>query len=150
MAKYTVTHTCGHTEDVQLFGAEKERARRLSGMRNRLCATCEAEQAAESAKASGLIPLTGSDKQIAWGNQIRAERLPQMRKAAETAEAEMTAMRTNMDNEELVAQIMEKKNMTREEFLRIVDSQLKVRQQIVDKYVTAVGQASAIWWIENR
>lgn len=68
MAKYTVTHTCGHTETVQLFGAEKERKRRLDWMRGQDCAACKA---AAVNRDNDLPALVGTDKQVAWAADIR-------------------------------------------------------------------------------
>lgn len=86
MAKYTVTHTCGHTVAVQLYGPNKDRERKLAAMRDTICDACykaqkDAEHAAANAAAAaanaaeGLPALVGSEKQIAWAESLRADRL---------------------------------------------------------------------------
>jgi hypothetical protein len=85
MAKYDVKFSCGHTETIQLVGKIKERERRIEWLENHgLCSECyEAEKkrqfeeqnkkAAEEAKEYGLPELSGTEKQVAWGNTIRQE-----------------------------------------------------------------------------
>lgn len=60
--------------------------------RGDLCETCrraafEAENAQASAVTAevGLAPLSGSEKQVAWGNKIRLEMLPRIDAGAATA-----------------------------------------------------------------
>ena len=83
MAKYQITRACGHTETVQIAGAVAGRDRQAAYESGKLCYECyKAEQAkqraaesrvaADSAKSSGLPSLTGSEKQIAWAETIRA------------------------------------------------------------------------------
>ncbi|GAB0057455.1 hypothetical protein SIID45300_01783 [Candidatus Magnetaquicoccaceae bacterium FCR-1] len=80
MAKYTITHTCGHTSVADICGPVAARQGRADWMgRQGACNAClQAERAAESAKAaidakeSGLPALVGSDKQVAWAETIRA------------------------------------------------------------------------------
>ena len=75
MAKYTIHHTCGHDVTVQLFGKYADRERRIAYLQTLECEECRrAEQAAAVAEAKaerGLQALTGSEKQIAWADQIR-------------------------------------------------------------------------------
>ena len=79
MAQYPVTHSCGHSETVNLFGKTDERARRLAWLASVPCMSCKraSEQAAAetSAADAGLPALTGSEKQIAWATRVRAELL---------------------------------------------------------------------------
>lgn len=64
MAKYVVTHSCGHTEEVSLFGKESERERRIAWLEGQPCTECRAEEA---------TGLTGSPRQRAWAADIREE-----------------------------------------------------------------------------
>lgn len=81
MAKYTVTHACGHTAEHQLFGKESDRQSRLAWLRTTDCRDCyKAGQAAElSAKVAeigvDLPALSGSPKQVAWATTLRDKRL---------------------------------------------------------------------------
>lgn len=71
MSKYTITHACGHTEEVNLFGKHSDRERKIAYLESIDCRACwDAAQAAQ-AKDAGLPDLTGSPKQIAWANGIR-------------------------------------------------------------------------------
>ncbi|MDR3148879.1 MAG: hypothetical protein LBT88_02515 [Oscillospiraceae bacterium] len=73
MAKYEITHACGHTETVELFGKGTQREYIISRKEKELCPACAAIAAQEKAKDAGLPALTGSNKQISWATSIRAE-----------------------------------------------------------------------------
>ena len=84
MAKYQVTHSCGHTVTHQLYGKNSERERKIEWMEGKLCADCYKaqkdlerkqanERSADLASDLGFAQLTGSDKQIAWAQTIRQE-----------------------------------------------------------------------------
>lgn len=62
MAKYIITHCCGHDETVTLFGSSKERQSRIEWLESQPCAECRAKD------GNGM---TGSAKQIAWAVDIR-------------------------------------------------------------------------------
>lgn len=83
MAKHTVTHACGHEQEHQLYGPHKERDRKLAWLEGTPCTACfhaqrDQQRAATSAAAAeqnqraGLVPLQGSEKQVAWAESIRA------------------------------------------------------------------------------
>lgn len=65
--KYTVTYSCGHEEEIQLFGPNKDRERRIAAFESQECPACRAAKAPE---------LTGSAKQVAWAADIKAKGLP--------------------------------------------------------------------------
>lgn len=86
MAKYYITHTCGHEVTHQLVGTNRrgERDRKEAWLKGSLCTGCwkeeqdaerdkqraeKLEEAKESAK--DLPELTGSPKQINWAMTIR-------------------------------------------------------------------------------
>jgi hypothetical protein len=85
MAKYTITYSCGHTGEIQLFGKMDERDRKIAWLeREGLCPECykarkeqEHAEATEKAKQEtadlDLPELTGSERQIAWAETIRAK-----------------------------------------------------------------------------
>lgn len=84
MAKYTITHACGHTDEVNLFGKHAERERKIAYLESIDCRACwDAAQAAQ-AKEAGLPDLTGSPKQIAWANGIRNRILAEAAHCIET------------------------------------------------------------------
>jgi hypothetical protein len=90
MARYTVTHSCGHEQEHQLIGKHSERERKLEWLATRPCIECyrkgeeearaeENAAAAEANVAAGLSPLTGTPKQIAWAETIRRNTVERLR-----------------------------------------------------------------------
>lgn len=119
MAKYTVTYKCGHTAEIQLYGKESERQRKIAWYATIDCPQCDASRQKEIAQTSGLPTLSGSEKQIAWATKLRnnalgilntrIEQLPEANKsiisdlrdkwiAKETASAYWIDNRFDLDN----------------------------------------------------
>lgn len=84
MSKRTITRTCGHTEEVQIYGPHKDRDRKAEYEATRMCYDCyKADQAKkreednakaiEMNKEKGMPQLEGSEKQIALAESIRAK-----------------------------------------------------------------------------
>ena len=77
MAKYQITHCCGHTRTVNLYGKTSDRNRTIEWLESQPCPDCKREEenaeAAKKAEAAGRPTLTGSEKQIAWANTLREE-----------------------------------------------------------------------------
>lgn len=84
MAKYQITHSCGHDQTHQIYGTNVngERERKAGWLAGSPCTDCwkkgQDEQLAAEAKAAAeanadLPGLTGSEKQIAWAETIRAK-----------------------------------------------------------------------------
>lgn len=82
MAKYDVTFSCGHTEEIQLFGKTEERNKKIKYYEEHgLCSSCykkqqeeKRERAYEEALESQNVTLgtlEGSDKQIKWAETLR-------------------------------------------------------------------------------
>lgn len=127
MAKYTITHACGHQQTHQLYGKSSERDRKITWLGDQPCTDCWKEQqeaernsasatAASEAAERGLPHLQGSEKQIAWAETIR---------------------KTNLEK---LARI--------ESFAKDDDAEAK---KVVMAAIAAIkGQDSAHWWIENR
>lgn len=86
--KYTVTYSCGHNAEVQLYGSNAEREREIAYFETRgLCPECYAAQKSADASAAlesivaelGPLPaLTGSEKQVAWASKIRSAALSEL------------------------------------------------------------------------
>lgn len=74
MAKYDITHACGHEETVELFGSHESRDSRIEKMEADLCPRCRAERArkiiSEGYNGIALPQISGSDKQVAWAVDI--------------------------------------------------------------------------------
>lgn len=77
MAKYTVTHTCGHEREYQLYGKIRERDGKMAWLASQECPECrrKAEEAAAKKATEGMeLPeLEGSEKQVKWANTIRGQ-----------------------------------------------------------------------------
>jgi hypothetical protein len=90
MAKYQVTMACGHTVEIQLYGKEYDRDKKIAWLeKHGLCTECQkaakaaehaeaTAKAAEKAMAENLPELTGTEKQINWALTIRAEKLAEI------------------------------------------------------------------------
>jgi hypothetical protein len=92
MARYAVTHSCGHGRTVQITGTDVhgERRRKAEWLSTQLCPACaraaretdrQARNAAAAAQAiaAGLPPLEGTPKQAAWAESIRMDLFGQLR-----------------------------------------------------------------------
>ena len=99
MAKYQITHRCGHTVDHNLTGNLAACKSQVEWRGRQDCDECGKAYATAAAKAAneanGLPALEGSEKQIAWAETIRAKFAREIDEAAadfrgrvETAKAE--------------------------------------------------------------
>ncbi|MGI6117852.1 MAG: hypothetical protein ACOYBC_05625 [Bilifractor sp.] len=114
MAQYDVTFSCGHTATIQLFGKEADRQRKIKWFEeNGLCPECyraqkeaekkeQAEADAKEADALGLAELTGSEKQIAWANSIRAEQINTINTLINNVTAWINKIRESGKNEDRI------------------------------------------------
>lgn len=121
MAKYTIIHSCGCTEEVQIFGTNVhgERDHRTAWLESQPCKECYARE--RNAGGNGLAVLDGTPKQVAWAVDIRSDMLADV----ERFEAEATR-RVTPGMEESV-----------DEMLGAIRSEVE-------------RQASAKWFIDNR
>ena len=130
MGKYTVTHTCGHVVEVQLFGPEAGRRRTLDWMAKGECKACEraAETAAadKASEAMGLPALTGSEKQVVWAAKIRIALLGELKSYCDKM------LQKGVDKD----LPPEKREMARQHAAALEDRAAR----IID----------AGWWIDNR
>ena len=84
MAKYTVIHNCEHEEHLELFGPLKDRAYRLTQLRQRPCHDCQRtshegdnDEARVLSHLDGLPVLSGTPGQTAWAESIRRRLITQ-------------------------------------------------------------------------
>lgn len=82
MAKTFITHSCGHDEEHDLLGPTAQRERKIAWLETTLCSDCQQVEndkrnkiAAQWCADNECAPLTGSEKQIAWAESIRADYL---------------------------------------------------------------------------
>jgi len=90
MAKFEITRSCGHNETVNICGKQSDRPRQAEYEATRLCYDCyKAAQTAKNAaqttaatvaaEVQGLPTLQGSEKQIAWAETLRSEKLEEIK-----------------------------------------------------------------------
>lgn len=133
MAKYEVTHACGHTWAKELFGPEKERHKKLAWFEQNLCYDCYTEELTERAKeeadALELPFISGSEAQTAWAMRLRAELLADWRNICKEVQARLDAGHSL-------------KNRPGESF---------TLQDADEAAIEAIKtRKDARWWIENR
>lgn len=132
MAKYGVTHSCGHEVVHQIYGPHKGRDSKVEWLSSRPCTDCwrkeqDEQRAAASAKAAeanqakGLPALTGSAKQIAWAESIRASAIAKL--------GDLPALALDRLSEQAAGELR--------------DALILLQSEITD-------QAEAKWWIDNR
>ena len=102
-----VTFSCGHTGEVQLFGSNKDRERKIKWYEeSALCPECYKRQQEERCKALAaeynLPEITGvSDKQIAFAESLRGRYLTnheaELEKLTEIMHAPRTAPPADLD-----------------------------------------------------
>jgi len=124
MAQYDITYQCGHTITEQLYGKHTERQRRIEAAQYRLCPDCyRAQQLAKATEANAELPaLTGSEKQISWAEQIRAE---------------------------IIGELIELENVVAASDATGPDVEAK-KLQIAAAAATLRANTSATYWIDNR
>lgn len=142
MAKHGVTYSCGHEGTITLFGPYRERERKLNWYHDSaLCPDCyrakiekeriEASQAAAVANAGqGLPALSGSPKQIAWAETIRAEAIKALDEFISKLKSRLEqATAANHPEAEKASNLME----------------------VAYKHVASIkAHIEAHWWIEHR
>ena len=133
MAKYTIDHACGHQGIHDITGPERERPARQSHIAERECPDCQNATRARTNVASaqgnseaGMPPLTGSEKQVAWAESIRAD----------------ICWRT----EEWIALMVEKAVKARTPQSELEQGEARYRS--LYQKLREMNQAS--WWIDNR
>jgi hypothetical protein len=99
MAKYNILRKCGHEEAVEIYGPVKDRDWKAAREAKKLCSACyRAEQirkAQEASQAAGLPELTGTPKQVAWAEQIRARVIQDLAPLKEMLEKAVAAGNEN-------------------------------------------------------
>ncbi len=142
MTKYTITHECGHTEEIALFGKSSERDRRIKWLESRPCRDClrnsEIERAKVQGEEFGLPDLTGSEKQIAWAITIRARKVTEFSETTEKAYGRRDMILAD-----------------REKYSKYSDKDLDEAMAKLDRANTAMEwlystKTESKFWIENR
>jgi hypothetical protein len=85
--KREVTYHCGHSETRSFSGSHSARDAYNEKLSREDCPACRSAQAATRSADAGLPTLTGSDKQIAWAEQIRQQAVTAFAEAQDVIEA---------------------------------------------------------------
>jgi len=85
--KREVTYHCGHSETRSFSGSHSARDAYIEKLSREDCPACRAAQAKTRSAAAGLPTLNGSDKQIAWAEQIRQRAVTAFAEAQSVIEA---------------------------------------------------------------
>lgn len=168
MAKYTVTHSCGHEEVVNLIGPHRDREWRMARMEEEVCHECYLRQlAAENAKAAEenkkneLPALTGSEKQVAWAESIRAQRIASITETVRKGqEKSLLSINTNahscfgrgrwFDPEDAPKGVTVEPGRVYEfngVAVYVTTSKGRIADAALDRIL---NETSARWWIDNR
>ncbi len=126
MAQYTVTHTCGHAETVNLVGPHVQRERTLDRYESHRCLNCTRSAELEQAATADLPSLTGTDKQVPWATTIRAKGLSAIAAWLDDFEAQCVAHNSPAAEVE------------------------RARALYHGLRDTVIGQTAAKWWIDHR
>ena len=85
--KREITYHCGHSETRSFSGRHSAPDAYIEKLSREDCPACRAAQAKTRSAAAGLPTLTGSDKQIAWAEQIRQRAVTAFAEAQSVIEA---------------------------------------------------------------
>ncbi len=150
MAKYNITHFCGHTQEHRICGTNVhgERDRKIEWLTGNICGECyKAEMVLRTIEANKQWPeLIGSEKQIAWAMRIRANIYPKLMEIASQAEKDLGKGRKLMET-------------NRESLIKKYgdDAIEKLEAELIRKHgrgiramdETKKRMTSAKWWIES-
>jgi hypothetical protein len=83
--KVNITYSCGHQGTINVFGKSEERERKIKYFEEYgLCPDCykveKQKETEEFAVKCELPELKGSEKQVAWANKIRKEKIEEFEK----------------------------------------------------------------------
>jgi len=153
MAKYYVTFSCGHEARVELFGKGTDRERKIAWYeREGLCPECyKAAKRAESKKANeGLPELKGSEKQIAWAERIRAERLAELKSRAKWGQDRLDGVSKALEDKRFTDMISTQYGGDIEAARADIPNKMPKEAKAVKEYEGAQAITDAKWWIEHR
>lgn len=152
MAKYYVTHSCGHEICHQLVGKHSDRERKEEWLASVPCLECKQEeddrarddhnqQSAKENAAAGLPSLIGTEKQVAWAETIRKDLVARLDAAEAIYPGKLAKILADREkHRHLIDQVIEKGFLSIEESFScavLAINRLK-------------AETSASWWIEHR
>ena len=144
--QYDVRYACGHEETVTLYGPTRERERKLRWMEGVLCPECQKaknEKAIQDrTKELGLPELRGSEKQIAWAQTIRLEKLDRLGGWADRIKSRTEELSERLNSEEDTEKIEKVRKK-----LDVGRDKLALLLETID-YLSSIDESH--WWIEHR
>lgn len=168
MAKYQVTHACGHIKTHSLFGKNKDREWRIARLESEYCSDCvEAERQkqnqmnAQKNAEYGLPELEGSEKQIAWAETIRRDAVLNLEvfkkfidegqeflKNSDDVNAK-SIVRSFIDG--MLSTIKAESDITiQKDVVRILEDDDSRKAQLNTSINKILLKNDAVFWIENR
>lgn len=146
MAKYKIVLSCGHEEEVQLFGPHKEREKQLAYLQaNAKCFSCKNEERENQrrivlekalATADSYPQLQGTEKQITWALQIRQQWIDEIQEL-------MISQNISWDN--TILKFCDLPDFKKEEIL-----EQPLDRHYLCKIAHILTETSAVFFIENR
>lgn len=142
MAYETITHTCGHTRDHHIINGSTERPY-LTALDCPRCIKAE-RVAALDAALRDLPPLTGSEKQIKWANDLRPRMI--------TDAVEDTLKR--LDDVVTILQMKSNANLlgpiSPEDHAKLMALWSETERLCQAGLREYIEQTSASWWIDHQ
>lgn len=81
--KVNVTCTCGHIIEIDVFGKNSDRERKIRKIESEECPACQlARRMAATKNDTDWCELSGSEKQIVWAHDIRTKKVGELEKMA--------------------------------------------------------------------
>lgn len=166
MAKYQIEHECGHTQTHDIIGRGKDRESKIAWLGRGVCRDCflekiEQERREAAAKAAldaqelGLPELLGSEKQLQWATQLRAEFLTPFEVELEENSYGASHPALQLENEfcgnDVQSRAFHRAADQNEKNLRSHSVRLQTVEGIKNVvFAFAASKTSAHWWIDNR
>lgn len=139
MSWYEGIYSCGHEGRINIIGPTKDRQRKADWYFSNVCPECykkylkeerenKNKEAAEKSAEMELPKLIGTEKQVAWANSIRIEKINAL-----------------MKKNEKIAEMLERKGLE-----KIPEENIGIKEisDATDYFIRVYTDAK--WWIEHR
>lgn len=158
--KITVTHICGHEEEIVVYGPGKQREWRIKNEEKSYCPVCKMkrfesiviERLQVITDIDTLPPLEGTEKQVDWANKLRLRTISGMLDALEAKDM-VTMMQTKAFESiagPLKALIHKIKPEIRKAAMTPEGSYSAMIDALKKAICAGVNNNSAKYWIDNR
>lgn len=157
MAKYTVTFSCGHTQEKRLLADDKDRESKIEYWEKEgICSACykaeQEEKAAEAMTKYGLPELKGTVRQVAWANKIRLEMIDAKKDELAAHPKKAVLMLLTVGRKVMMENLHKaaaEKGVPEDQMVEAV-KQLEDLFAAHDSFLRVKKETSAQWFIENR